>query len=52
MDAKGQIGTQDEDFHPKALRFYSEVVRDGKLSVFGATLADVDFDKAVAFWAR
>ena len=48
---EGSEATVNE-LQSRALRLYKEVVEGGKLSVYGASLDDVDFDKVVAIWAR
>lgn len=40
------------DLQSRALKLYKEVVESQRLSVYGASLDDVDFNKVVAMWAR
>lgn len=41
-----------EEQRSQALKLYKEVVESGRLSVYGASLEVVNFDKVVAMWAR
>jgi len=48
----GDSVTVTAGLQSRAEVLYKEVVEGGKLSVYGASLDEVDFDKVVAMWAR
>lgn len=48
---EGSEATVNE-LQSRALKLYKEVIEGGKLSVYGASLENVDFDKVIGIWAR
>jgi hypothetical protein len=51
-EAMGEPEAIVNDYQSRALELYKEVVESGRLSVYGASLEELNFDKVVSVWAR
>ena len=51
-ETKGAPEVVVKELELRALELYEQVVKDGKLAMYGASLDDVDFEKVVGIWAR